>query len=50
LSRLPELDRAAIRRRFVERFSATADGGRLYRAYGRWVLFPEEAKLGLAAE
>jgi glycosyltransferase involved in cell wall biosynthesis len=49
VARLPELDRAAIRRRFEERFSATAMAARYIDLYGRLVA-PEEAKLGLAAE
>jgi glycosyltransferase involved in cell wall biosynthesis len=49
VARLPELDRPAIRRRFEERFSATAMATRYIDLYGR-LAAPEEAKLGLAAE
>jgi glycosyltransferase involved in cell wall biosynthesis len=49
VARLPELDRRAIRRRFVERFSATAMASRYIELYGRLAV-PREAKLGLVAE
>jgi glycosyltransferase involved in cell wall biosynthesis len=49
VGRLAELDRSAIRGRFVERFSATAMAERYIELYGRLAV-PEEAKLGLAAE
>jgi glycosyltransferase involved in cell wall biosynthesis len=47
--RLPTLDRAAIRRRFEERFSATAMARRYLDLYGRQVE-PAEINVGLAAE
>jgi glycosyltransferase involved in cell wall biosynthesis len=47
--RLPELDRAAIRRRFEERFSATAMAQRYLDLYGQLAVF-EQANVGLAAE
>jgi glycosyltransferase involved in cell wall biosynthesis len=49
VGRLPQLDRAAIRRRFETRFSATAMATRYIELYGRLAV-PEEARLGLAAE
>jgi glycosyltransferase involved in cell wall biosynthesis len=49
VARLGELDRAAIRRRFEERFSATAMANRYVEIYNRLAI-PEEARLGLAAE
>ena len=47
--RLGALDRAAIRRRFEERFSATAMANRYLDLYGR-LAAPQEANLSLAAE
>jgi glycosyltransferase involved in cell wall biosynthesis len=47
--RLPSLDRAAIRRRFEERFSATAMAQRYLAIYGRRVA-DAPANVGLAAE
>jgi glycosyltransferase involved in cell wall biosynthesis len=47
--RLPTLDRAAIRRRFEERFSATAMARRYLALYGRQAT-PAAANVGLAAE
>jgi glycosyltransferase involved in cell wall biosynthesis len=49
VGRLSSLDRMAIRRRFEERFTATAMAARYIELYGRLAV-PEEAKLGLAAE
>jgi glycosyltransferase involved in cell wall biosynthesis len=49
VGRLPELDRAAIRRRFEDRFSATAMARRYIDLYDR-LAAPAEARLGLAAE
>ena len=49
VGRLPNLDRAVIRQRFDERFSATAMAGRYLDLYARLTV-PDEAKLGLAAE
>jgi glycosyltransferase involved in cell wall biosynthesis len=49
VSRLPTLDRAAIRRRFEERFSATAMAQRYLAIYGRYAT-DAPANLGLAAE
>ncbi|MDB5424220.1 MAG: glycosyl transferase group 1, partial [Phenylobacterium sp.] len=47
--RLPELDRGAIRRRFEERFSATAMARRYLALYDRQAA-PARANVGLAAE
>jgi glycosyltransferase involved in cell wall biosynthesis len=47
--RLPQLDRAAIRRRFEERFSATAMAQRYLDLYGQLAVF-QQANVGLAAE
>ena len=47
--RLPTLDRAVIRRRFEERFSATAMARRYLDLYGRQAA-PAAANVGLAAE
>jgi glycosyltransferase involved in cell wall biosynthesis len=49
VGRLGELDRRAIRKRFEERFSATAMAMRYIELYGR-LAAPAEAKLDLAAE
>jgi glycosyltransferase involved in cell wall biosynthesis len=49
VGRLPDLDRRAIRRRFEERFSATAMARRYIDLYGR-LAARGEASLGLAAE
>jgi len=49
VDRLGQLSRPAIRRRFQERFSATAMAGRYVELYARLIV-PEEARLGLAAE
>ncbi len=49
VGRLPSLDRQAVRRRFQERFSATAMAARYVELYERLAV-PREAKLGLAAE
>ena len=49
VSRLASLDRLAVRRRFEERFSATAMATRYIDLYGQ-LAAPREAKLGLAAE
>ena len=49
VDRLPSLDRAAVRRRFEQRFSATAMAGRYVALYGR-LAAPNEARLGFAAE
>jgi glycosyltransferase involved in cell wall biosynthesis len=49
VGRLPTLDRLAIRRRFLERFTATAMAQRYTELYRR-LAAPEDAKLGFAAE
>ena len=49
VGRLASLDRLAVRRRFEERFSATAMATRYIDLYGQ-LAAPREAKLGLAAE
>ncbi len=49
VARLPTLDRVAIRRRFEERFSATAMAQRYLDLYERRVA-PVEADVGIAAE
>ena len=49
VNRLPTLDRGAIRRRFQERFSATAMAQRYLAIYGRYAT-NAPANLGLAAE
>jgi glycosyltransferase involved in cell wall biosynthesis len=49
VGRLPSLDRRAVRRRFQERFSATAMAARYVELYER-LAAPRGAKLGLAAE
>jgi hypothetical protein len=49
VGRIAGLDRRAIRRRFDERFSATAMAARYVDIYDR-LAAPTEAKLNLAAE
>ncbi len=49
VGRLPGLNRARVRRRFEERFSATAMASRYIDLYGSLAV-PGEARLGLAAE
>ena len=49
VGRLPDLDRRSIRRRFEERFSATAMARRYIDLYQR-LAAPSEARVGLAAE
>jgi glycosyltransferase involved in cell wall biosynthesis len=49
VARLPGLDRGAVRRRFEQRFSATAMAARYVTLYRR-LAAPREARLGLAAE
>jgi hypothetical protein len=49
IARLPTLDRLVIRRRFEERFSATAMARRYLDLYDRRTA-PAEADVGIAAE
>ena len=49
VGRLPSLDRARVRQRFEQRFSATAMAQRYIDLYGQ-LAAPQRAKVGLAAE
>jgi glycosyltransferase involved in cell wall biosynthesis len=49
VGRIASLDRSAVRRRFLERFTATAMAGRYLELYRR-LNVPEGASLGVAAE